>query len=118
MIPSTTSGSNMILSKPLLVMPSVVEFHMNFNLSIIVLCVVLSSILIIASPDISSMNGASTFINFCSLGFSTICSFGKMGKESRFRFWFRMLRQQSHEFIRPSNSKIFLIPRTKYYIFM
>ena len=79
----------MIVSKPLLAISSVAEFHMNSNLSIIVLCVVLSSILIIASPDISSINGASTFINFCSLGFSTIHSFGEMGKDL-----FRKLKQQ------------------------
>ena len=78
------------------------------NLSIIILCVVLSSILIIASPDTSSMNGTSTLINFCSFGFSTIHSFGKMGKDL-----FRKLKQQSHEFITLSKSKIFLIPRTK-----
>ena len=77
MIPDTSSGPNMIVSKPLLVISSIAEFHMNFNLSIIVLCVDLSSILIIASPDISSINGASTFINFCSLGFSTIFHLGK-----------------------------------------
>ena len=108
MIPNTSSGPNMIASKPLLVISSVAEFYMNFNLSIIVLCVVLSSIFIIASPDTSSINGASTFINFCSLVFSTICSFGKMGKDL-----FSKLKQQSLEFITPSNSKIFLIPRTK-----
>ena len=81
---------------------------MNFNLSIIVLCVLLSSILIIASPDISSINGAFTFINYCSLGFSTIHSFGKMATDL-----FRKLKQQSHEFITPSNSNIFLILRSK-----
>ena len=93
MIPNTSSGPNMIVSKPLLIIASVAEFHMNFNLRIIVLCVVLSSILIIASPDISSINGASTFINFCFLGFSTIHSFGKIGKDL-----FRKLKQQSCEF--------------------
>ena len=45
----------MIVSQPLLVISSVAEFHMNFNLSIIVLCVVLSSILIMASHDIPSI---------------------------------------------------------------
>ena len=71
----------MIVSNPLLVISSIAEFHMNFNLSIIVLCVVLFRILIIASPDISSINGASTSINFYSLGFSTIYSFGKIGRD-------------------------------------
>ena len=108
MIPNTSSGPNMIVSKPLLVISSVAEFHLNFNLSIIVLYVVLSSILIIACPVILSINGVFTFIDFCSLGFSTISSFGKMDKDL-----FRKLKQQSHEFITPSNSNIFLIPRTK-----
>ena len=70
----------MIVSRPLLVISSIAKFCVNFNFNIIVLFVVLSSILIIASPDISSMNGASAFINLCSLGFSTICSFGKKWK--------------------------------------
>ena len=97
----------MIVSKPLLVICNIVEFHMNFNLSIIVLCVFLSSTLIIANPDISSINGASTFINFCPFGFITMCSFGKIGIDL-----FKKLKQQSHEFIMP-NSKIFLIPKIK-----
>ena len=91
----------MIVSKPLLVISNKAEFHMNFNWSIIVLCMVLSSTLIIASPDISSTNGAPTFISFCSFGFITILTFGKIGKE------------QSHVFMTPSNSNVFLIPRTK-----
>ena len=51
----------------------------------------LSSTLNRASPDMSSMNGASTFTNFCSPCFSTIHSFAKMGKDQ-----FRKLKQQSH----------------------
>ena len=81
----------MIVSKPLLVISNIAEFCMNFNLSIIVLCVVLSSTLIIANPDILSINGASTFISFCSFGFNTISSFGKFGKGL-----FKKLKQQSH----------------------
>ena len=73
-------------------------------------CTFLSNTLIIASPDISSMNGASAFINFYSLGFNTIHSFGKDGIDL-----FKKLKQQSHEFIMPSNSDIFLIPKTKSY---
>ena len=45
-----------------------------------------------ANPDISSMNKAYTFINFCSLGSNTIHSFGKIGIDL-----FKKLRQQSHE---------------------
>ena len=61
-----------------------------------------------AIPDISSMNGASPFINFCCLGFNNIHSFGKNGINL-----FKKLKQQSHELIMPSSSNIFLIPRTK-----
>ena len=98
----------MIVSKPLLVISNIAEFHRNFNLSIIVLCVFLSSTLIIANPDISSINGASTFNNLCSFGFNTMHSFGKIGKDL-----FKKLKQQSHEFLTTSNSNIFLIPKTK-----
>ena len=98
----------MIVSNPLLFIYSVAEFCMNFNLNIIVLCVVLSSIWIIDNPDISSINGASILINFCSLGFSTICAFEKIGRDL-----FMKVKLQSYEFITPSNSNIFLIPNTK-----
>ena len=77
MIPKTSSGPNMIVSKPLLVISGVAEFHMNLNFCIIVLCVVLSRIIIIASPDILSINGAYTFSNICSLGYSTVHFFWK-----------------------------------------
>ena len=81
MIPNTFFGSNIIVSKPLLVISSAAKFHVSFNFNIIMLCVVLSSILKIACPDISSINGTSTFINFCSLGFNTIHSLGKIGSD-------------------------------------
>ena len=68
----------------------------------------LSSTLIIANPEISSMNGASTFINLCSFGFNTIHSFGKIGMDL-----FMKLKQQSHKFITPSNLNIFYIPKPK-----
>ena len=67
----------------------------------------LSNTSIIANPDISSMNGASTFINPCPFGFKTMHSFGKIGMDL-----FKKLKQQSHEFMTPSNSNIFLIPKT------
>ena len=54
------------------------------------------------------MNGAVTLINFCSLGFIMTHSFGKMGRDL-----IRNLKQQSHEFITPSNSNTFLIPKTR-----
>ena len=68
----------MTVSKPLLVMSTVAEFHKKFNLSIILLCVFLSNTLIIADPDISSINGVSTFINLCPFGFNTMHSLGKL----------------------------------------
>ena len=98
----------MTVSKLLFVISSVATFHVNFNLSIIVFCTFLSNTLIMASPDISSMNGASTFIIFCSSGFNTMHSFRKLGIDL-----FKKLNQQSHEFIMPSNSNLFLIPKTK-----
>ena len=72
------------------------------------LCVNLSSNLIMAKLDISSVNSASTFTIFCSPGLSIIFSFGNMDKDL-----FRKLKQQSHELNTPSNSNIFLIPKTK-----
>ena len=61
------------------------------------------------SPEISSIKGDSTFINFCSLGFNTMHSFGVIGIDP-----FKKLKQQSDEFMTPSSSNIFLIPKTKY----
>ena len=46
-------------------------------------------------------------------GFNTICSFGKIGKDL-----FKKLKQQSWEFMTPSNSNIFLILKVKIYVFM
>ena len=63
----------------------------------------MSRILIIAKPDILSMNGAVTLINFCSLGFIMTHSFGKMGRDL-----FRNLKQQSHEFIAPNLNTLHL----------
>ena len=100
--------SNIIESKQLIALSNIAEFCTNFNLSIIVLCMFLSSILIIANPDISSINGASTFISHCSFDFNTLCSFGKFDMDL-----FKKLKQQSYEFITPSNSNILLIPKTK-----
>ena len=67
------------------------KFCMNFDLSMIVFCTFLSNTLIMASLEISSINGASTFINLCSLGFNTMCSFGKIGTDL-----LKKLKQQSH----------------------
>ena len=87
-----------MVSKPLFVMSSVDEFFINFNFSIIMLCVILSNILIIASPDISSINGASTLINFCFFDFNNMHFLGQIGRDL-----FRKLKQQSHEFVTSSS---------------
>ena len=55
------------------------------------------------------MNDASTFINFCSFGFKTICSLEKNGINM-----LKKLKHDSHEFIIPSNSNILLMPNTKF----
>ena len=47
--------------------------------NIIAFCVTLSNIFTIAKPEMLSINGASTLINFCSFGFKTIFSFGNKG---------------------------------------
>ena len=89
-------------------MSNVGLFLMNLSFIIIVLCAFWSNILTIVDPESSSMKGASIFINLCSLGLSTICSFEKKGSDM-----FRQLKQESHTFITPSSSKIFFMPKTK-----
>ena len=61
-----------------------------------------------ANPEISSINGAFTFINFCLLGFKIMQFSGNMGTGL-----LRNLKQQSLEFITPSSSNTFFIPKTK-----
>ena len=56
----------------------------------------MSNNLTMAKPEISSENGASTFISFCSLGFNIIVSFGNIGIDL-----FKKLKQHSHELITP-----------------
>ena len=53
-----------MVSRPLLDMSNVAEFHMNFSFSITVPQVTPSNILTMASPDISTMNGEYPLINF------------------------------------------------------
>ena len=53
-------------------MSNIALFHMNFNFMNRELWVPLSSILTMANPEISSVNWAFTFINFCSLGFKIV----------------------------------------------
>ena len=68
----------------------------------------MSNILTIPKSEISSINGASILINFCSFGFKTNFSFRNRGMDL-----VKKLKQHSHEFITPSNSNIFLIPKTR-----
>ena len=61
-----------------------------------------------ASPEISSTNGALTFTNFCSSGFNITSFSGYIGTDL-----FKNSNLQSLEFITPSSSKTFFMPRTK-----
>ena len=56
-----------------------------------------------ASPEMSSMNGALTFTSFCLLDFNISSFSGYMGTDL-----FKNLNLQSLEFITPSNSNTFL----------
>ena len=89
-------------------MSSIALFHMNFNFINRVLWVPPSNILTIANPEILSISGAFTFINFFSLGYKIVQFSGNMGKDL-----FKNLKQQSLEFITPCNLNIFLMPKTK-----
>ena len=59
-------------------------------------------------PEISSIKGASIFINLCSLGINITCSFSKSGTDL-----FRKPKHDSLELIIPSNSNRFFIPKTE-----
>ena len=83
---------------------SISVFCANFSLNNIVFCTFLSNSLIMANPDILTINDASTFINFCSLG---LIPYVLLGVDL-----FRKQKQQSHAFITPSNSDMFLMPNT------
>ena len=61
-----------------------------------------------AIPQISSANGASTMTSFCSFGLLSTFPFAKKGIDL-----FKKLKQEPHESMTPSSSKMFLIPRTK-----
>ena len=68
-----------MVSKPLLAVSNVADFQVYLSFKDMVLCVFPSNILRIASPDISSMNGAFTLINFCSFAFNTVHFLSKEG---------------------------------------
>ena len=60
------------------------------------------------NPEISSTKGASIFISLCSFGFKTTSSLGKRANDL-----FRKLKHDPQEFIIPSYSNIFFMPKTK-----
>ena len=88
-------------------MSSIAIFHINLTFNIIVLWIDLSNSFIITKPEISSKNGASIFISFCSFGFNIVSPFRNNSIDL-----FKKLKQHSHEFITLSNLKTFLIPKT------
>ena len=81
-------------------------FCMNFNFNNRVLWVPPSNILTMARPEISDINVAFTFINSCSLGFKIVQISENIGTDL-----FKNLKQQSLEFITPSNWNTFLYLR-------
>ena len=91
-----------MVSVPLFTISSIAALCVHFSFINKVLCVPPSNILTIGNHDISSMNGAVDFINFCSLGFKIMQSTGKMGNDL-----FKNLKQ-SLEYITPSNSNLSL----------
>ena len=109
MTPIIFSGLKIMVSVPLLLTVSTLAlFCINFNFISKVLWVPPPNILTMASPKISSINGAFTFISLCSLGFRITQLSGNMGMDL-----FKNLKQQSLEFITPSNLNMFFMPRTK-----
>ena len=54
-MPNTSFGLNIVIPKLLFVMSNVAKFYINFNFSIIALCMFVSSTLIMANPKISSV---------------------------------------------------------------
>ena len=67
-IPIISSGLRIMVSFPAFFMSKTALLHVNFNFINRVLLVLLSIILIISNPKISSINRALTFTSFCSSG--------------------------------------------------
>ena len=84
---------NTSVSKELFVTSKVARFCTNLSFNIIVFQAFLSNTLAINNPEISSMKGASIFMNHCSFGFNIIFSLQKNGIDL-----FRKLNHDSHEF--------------------
>ena len=101
-------GLNIMISMPLFTISNTAMFCVNFSFINTVLWVHPSNIFTVADPEILCINGAFTFIYFCSLGFKITQSSGNVGKDL-----FKNLKQQFLEFITPSNLNTFFIPKTK-----
>ena len=68
----------------------------------------MSKIFTMAIPDSSLMKGASMMTIFCDVGAISTVITGKNGIDL-----LRKLKHESHEWIIPSNSKMFFIPMTR-----
>ena len=107
-IPIISFGLRIIVSLPAFLVSKIALLCINFNFISKVLLVPPCIILIIAKPEMSSTNGAQTFTNFCSLHFNISSFSGYMGTDL-----FKNSNLQSLEFIIPSNSNTFFMPKTK-----
>ena len=96
------------MSFPIFLMSRIALLHVNFNFIDRVLLVFSSMILIIAKPEISSTNGALTFTSLFSSGFSITSFSGYIRTDL-----FKNSNLQSLEFITPSYSNTFFIPKTR-----
>ena len=98
-MPNIWFGSNITVSCVLFTMSRDAQFLTNFNFNTTVHHPSLSIIFTIMWPEISSINGASIFTNFFSLGLTIVCSFEKNGIDL-----FRNLNEESYISTIPSNS--------------
>ena len=95
------------MSFPAFFISNTALFHVNFNFINRVLLVFPSIILIMASPEMSSTNGALTLTSFCSSGFNISSISGYMGTDL-----IKNSNLQSLEFITPSSLNTqFLSPK-------
>ena len=101
------------MSFPIFLMSRIALLHVNFSFIDRVLLVFSSMILIIAKPKILSRNLALTFTSLFLSGFSITSFSGYIGTDL-----FKNSNLQSLEFITPSNSNTFFIPKTRSHIFM
>ena len=107
-IPIISFGLRIMVSLPALFMSRTASSHINFSFTNRVLLVLPCIILIIAYPEISSMNRVLTFTSFCSSGFNMSSFSEYIGTDL-----FKTSNLQSLEFITPWDSNTFFIPNTK-----